>query len=452
MIPSLNKTKTITIAYTPNSEHQMQFHSSKKRERLLMAGMGAGKTLAGSAELIGLAILNKNLASLVVSPSYIIAERTVLPTLKLLLTDSGIKFDVRIRPMQMFLPEFNHTIYFGSADNPESLKGANVCALWCDELATFSEEAYIQAIARVREPRAKELRIFHTTTPEGRNWVWERFIKNEKDNCDVVFGSTKNNKALPKEYIKDLESSYSEELRQMYLEGRVVELSDGTVIPEWHDSMIADIDKDYQDYIHLHKYVAMDIGGRDKTAILFGTYHYEESILYIEDEYIVPGSDTVTPVIAHYIIEKERELWDTPPYLRVSDNNNILFLSDLSSVHGLYFSPTKKEDKIGAINKVRLWVGDGRVVVSPKCSELIACLQTARWNSKKNEFERSRLYGHYDALDALIYMIRNVNEIQNPIPQFRGISRHTHYIDGDLPRDLSAVALNFGSKFRRMRL
>lgn len=415
-----------------------------------MAGMGAGKTLAGCAELVGLAILNKNLASLVISPSYTMAERTVLPTMKSLLNESNIKFDLRTRPMQVYLPEFNHTIYFGSADNPESLKGANVCALWCDELATFSEEAYIQAIARVRDPKAKELRIFHTTTPEGRNWVWERFIKNTKDNCDVIFGSTKNNKALPKEYIKDLESSYSEELRQMYLEGRVVELSEGTVIPEWNDSMIGGIDTENQDYVYHHKYVAMDVGGRDKTAVLFATYVFEESTLYVEDELIFSGSETVTPIIAYSIIEKEKELWSTPPYQRISDNGNILFLQDLTSVHGIHFVATRKEDKIGAINKVRLWAGDDRIRIHPRCEELIACMQTARWNTKKNEFERSRLYGHYDALDALVYLIRNVNEIVNPIPLHRGISRHTHWIGEDSNKqNLSPIALNFGIKFRR---
>lgn len=417
-----------------------------------MAGMGAGKTLAGSAELIGLAILNKNLASMVVSPSFPIAERTVLPTLKSLLADSNIKYDLRMRPMQLFLPEFNHTIYFGSADNPESLKGSNVCALWCDELATFPEEAYIQAIARVRDPKAKELRIFHTTTPEGRNWVWERFIKNTKENCEVIFGSTKNNKALPIEYIKDLEASYSAELRQMYLEGLVVDLSEGTVVPEWENTFIGDIDKENPSYLHYHKYVSMDVGGRDKNAILFGTYCFDESVLYIEEEFILPGIDTVTPVVAQGIIEIEREIWDTPPYLRVSDNNNMIFLSDLNSVHGIHFVQTKKEDKIGAINKLRLWVGDGRIIVSPKCEELIACLQTARWNSKKNEFERSRLYGHYDALDALIYMVRNINEIQDPVPRFRGISRHTHWIEGSFPQDMSPIAASFSTKFKRIRI
>jgi hypothetical protein len=65
---------------------------------------------------------------------------------------------------------------------------------------------------------------------------------------------------------------------------------------------------------------------------------------------------------------------------------------------------------------VRIWVNAGRVIVSPKCQQLIGSLTYGVWNENRNNFDRAPLYGHFDALAALMYLIRNVDVRTNPIP------------------------------------
>jgi hypothetical protein len=108
-----------------------------------------------------------------------------------------------------------------------------------------------------------------------------------------------------------------------------------------------------------------------------------------------------------------------------ADNNNIILLNDLQLEHGLNFIATRKDNKEAAINNVRLKIANRDIVINPKCKTLISHLKNATWektNSRKGyrQFARSADNGHYDAVDALIYLIRNVVYGKNPYPDHYG--------------------------------
>ena len=70
----------------------------------------------------------------------------------------------------------------------------------------------------------------------------------------------------------------------------------------------------------------------------------------------------------------------------------------------------------------------GDIEIHPRCKNLVYHLKTARWKIRKSDgkslgFERvsgtsDRKYkGHHaDLVDALIYMVRNLNRNRNPYP------------------------------------
>jgi len=59
----------------------------------------------------------------------------------------------------------------------------------------------------------------------------------------------------------------------------------------------------------------------------------------------------------------------------------------------------------------------GRILVDPSCKLLIATLHGAFWkDALKKDYGRSMALGHMDALDALIYMVRNIRTEINPFP------------------------------------
>ena len=217
-----------------------------------------------------------------------------------------------------------------------------------------------------------------------------------------------------------------------------------SVIPEWNDRLIRKIDRDDL-FKYYHYYEAMDIGGRDKTAILFGYYDFTKAMLVVEDEIIINRPAMTSRMIADTVKIKETDLLKGKEVrCRVADNNNVILLQDLGQAHGLHFLPTNKDDLPAMVNQLRLWVLAGKISINERCVQTIGCLKYAIWNDKRTEFTRSSTYGHYDALAALIYLVRNIDTHTNPIPQNLGLDESKDWInrgstldkDGQVIRDL----------------
>jgi hypothetical protein len=115
-------------------------------------------------------------------------------------------------------------------------------------------------------------------------------------------------------------------------------------------------------------------------------------------------------------------------YRRVADSNNVILLNDLGSDYALHFIATDKDQLLAMVNQVRVWVKAGRVIVHPRCAQLLGCLKYGIWNKNRDKFERSVAYGHFDALAALVYLIRNIDVYTNPIPEQLGKSEATHFV------------------------
>ena len=80
------------------------------------------------------------------------------------------------------------------------------------------------------------------------------------------------------------------------------------------------------------------------------------------------------------------------------------------------------------VNHTRLFVNGARVIVHPRCKHLIGCLQNGIWSENRRQFARSSVYGHFDGLAALIYLVRNVDVHTNPIPPMYKLDETTMHI------------------------
>ena len=196
------------------------------------------------------------------------------------------------------------------------------------------------------------------------------------------------------------------------------------VIPEWETKYELNPEEyrkyidDDQTYKYHHKYVSIDPGYKDKTSILFGFYIHPLALLIIQDEITTTTQENTVSQIADMIKVKEKELWgDHKVHQRTSDNNDPRFLDELERL-GVYFSKVRKDDKDVMVNGFRDLVRRGRVRVNSTCRFLLGCLENGVWKSTgvKREYARSDTYGHYDALDSIIYMIRTIDLNRNPVP------------------------------------
>ena len=221
------------------------------------------------------------------------------------------------------------------------------------------------------------------------------------------------------EFCKEAGGEKSSTWQREYLCKLVVDET-AAIVPEWDDKYIQEWPKD--EYFQFYTlYEAMDVGGRDKNAVLFSYYDFKAAKLIIEDEYILEGPRMTTQVIADGVRAVEKRLWGSRAVgTRIADNNNVILLNDLQHHHGLNFFPTSKDDLSAMVNELRLWVQQGRIILHPRCRETAACLRYGIWDERRKEFARSRAFGHFDALAALIYKVRNIDQHSNPIPSHYG--------------------------------
>lgn len=226
--------------------------------------------------------------------------------------------------------------------------------------------------------------------------------------------------------------------------------SDLQIIPEWNDKYIEVVERD-QYYQYYHKYVGMDLGVKDLTAGLFGYFDFKRQSLIVEDEIEMNGPQMNSLVLVGALRAKEKELWDNVdesgtekrdannrpvPFRRIADSNWPLFIADLSSLHSLTFIATDKDLLEAMISEVRVMVNYGQILINPKCKKLIGCLKYGVWVEKKigatktigKTFARSSVYGHFDHLAALVYLVRNLVKNTNPIPAGHGFENHTAWL------------------------
>lgn len=199
--------------------------------------------------------------------------------------------------------------------------------------------------------------------------------------------------------------------------------SDSTVIPEFTDEIQLKCIKEWPKPLRFDTYESMDLGVKDLTAIIFAYYDFKEGKLIIEDEFSCHGQQVNTSFIARNIKEKEAQLWTNAMtgeiqqvYRRIADTNEKIAQQDLSRQFGITFIPTRKDDKDAAINDVRIKIQEERIIINPRCKQLIFHLKNATWNKARKSFERSPDSGHFDFIDALIYLVRNIDWNKNPYP------------------------------------
>jgi len=198
--------------------------------------------------------------------------------------------------------------------------------------------------------------------------------------------------------------------------------SSRAVIPEFNEAVEKITVVEWPRPPKYDAYTSLDLGFVDYTAALFAYLDFVNNKLVIEDELWMNGHEVTTKHLAEQVREKEAALWTDPKsklqqdvYLRVSDDD-LLTLNDLYRQHGLTFIPTRKDNKETAINDVRMKIGAGNIVINPRCKNLIFQLKTATWAKNRKTFDRSSDAGHYDLIDALVYLVRNVQWQKNPYP------------------------------------
>jgi hypothetical protein len=252
--------------------------------------------------------------------------------------------------------------------------------------------------------------------------------------------------------IADLGGPTAPEVRrELYCEDVVDETR--AIVPEFarvKDTIV--VARERPEYVDT--YISADFGFSDLTVCLFAYWDFARARLVIEDEIAMHYASGLE--VGHAIVAKEKALMRdgrVGSITRVADAP-LQLLADLAHPTlgcGLPFGPAVKDDAEASLNFLRTEMGRGRIEIHPRCTVLISHLQFGTWNLNRTSFDRSEKYGHWDAIDALKYLLRSVARLRNPEPLIgKGVSEQTHFIPATMrnapSREHQRIANAFGRR------
>jgi hypothetical protein len=245
----------------------------------------------------------------------------------------------------------------------------------------------------------------------------------------------------------------------------IIRDKNAVVLPEFTHEKEKEIITAWKRPPYYDTYTSGDVGFRDLTVYLFAYCDFMNATLVIEDELVMNGPEMTTKKLAEQIKIKEKENFhDTskealPTYMRVMDNN-LVMINDLTRLHNLHFLATAKDNKEAQINQVKIMINSNQIRINPKCKHLIYHMRNVVWkegNGKNREFanipdtlDHKIRGGHADAVDALIYLVRNIVRTHNPYPKDWGKAMGDNIFKSQIPNKIDEGLLSTIKKIMNM--
>lgn len=389
---------------------QYDFVAAEEQFPAFVGGFGSGKTHAAVC---------RSIAKKLQYPNQSVAY--YLPTYDMVRTIGFPRFGEIME--EMHLPrKFNKTdatidfgpwgqVMFRTMDTPERIIGYEVADSLVDELDTLplekAREAWNKIIGRNRQkkPDGSLNTVGVATTPEGFRFVYERWQRDPAPGYRLIKASTlSNSKNLPDGYIASLEATYPSNLLAAYISGEFVNLTAGSVYPEFDRALNASVET-IKDNETLH--IGLDFNVTKMSAVihvlrgdtphavmeLTGVFDTPAMIQIVKDRYKVKGhSIMVYP--------------DASGNSRKSNNASE---SDLALLKAVGFqvcvNPTNPavKDRVLSANAMIHKAGERRYRVNPEtCPKLVESLEKQAYD-KNGEPDKSVGLDHI--IDAATYFI-----------------------------------------------
>lgn len=386
-------------------DYQRQWWDLPNFIRLMVTGYGGGKTVTLMKWSIAMALHNAPVPFGIVSPTFPMARKTVVPTLTRLLAGKEtvrqdmkwshnqsaheFKINVECRPPA--------TLIYMSGDNPIALKGSNLCGAAIDEPFIQDYEVMLQMLARVRDPDAKMLALGLGGTPEQLNWGYDLAEGELKSQFDVgyVTADTRQNLAISPEYAARLLKGFDEKAAAAYVGGKFVNMSKGRVFYAFdRERHVAETKTETATM-----FVGMDFNV-DPMAFVVG-YHVGNRA-HIIAEHELPNSDT------QYACGIIRDKYPTvkivfpDPSGKHRSTNAPGGMSDFTWIRNagyVVLAPNNGWPLRDSYNSVNNMFSKGLLTIAPSCKRLIRYLSEYSHENKTKQKSMSHL------LDAMRYPI-----------------------------------------------
>lgn len=424
-------------------EMRRAVYSSNKQETVFLCGRRLGKTYCMMTIAVEFCLKKPNTVVKVIFPKKKDAKSVSKYQMKTILDDCPVDLMPEWKEAdKLYVFSNGSEIQMTGTDggSAESIRGSGCNLAILDEAGFHDYNDFSYIVRSIIMPTLLTTKgkmiLASTPSKEADHAFMTEYVVPGRIDGSIIEYTVDDNPLVSKEDVEEFAKAYpggvhDPDFRREYYNEFTTSGKD-FVVPEFNKTVEKDIVYDYNLPPHFHYYISGDPAVTDLTVILFAFHDFLNNKLVICDELVLggEGSSITTQEIADGIKRKKKLLFtntltgDCPePKMMIMDNNNKFLINDLFQEHGLNFIPTAKDNKEAQVNKLRMMVAQGRIQISPKCKNLIFHLKSTRWNRNKKEFQRSKgnirdgLKPHHgDAVDALIYLVRNVDTNVNPYP------------------------------------
>lgn len=409
------------------------FYKTTHKTQTWLLARRSGKTYTLAMLAVEACLREKNTIVKFLSPTKIQISSNLRPIIRDILKDcpEEIKPEFRAKDYIYYFPNGSEIQLAGSeSGHYEKLRGGFSHIAIIDEAQDVTDlNDVVKSVLLPTTLTTKGKVLLAGTPPKSADHEFITFVEDAELRGSLIKKTIYDNTMLTPEMVEEIKTEVggetSDEFRREFL-CEIIKDANYSVIPEFTLELEKEIVKEWPKPPFYESYESMDLGFKDLTVVLFAYYDFRADKVIIEDEIAVNGTDLQLPRLIQNIKDKETQLWTNPytnevtrPTIRVSDINYIVTQEIARASQGtVNFTPAKKDDKEAAINKLRVLLQAKKVIIHPKCVNLIRHLRNVRWDKSKNRssFARSPDDGHYDAVDAAIYLIRHMNFGKNPYP------------------------------------
>lgn len=433
-----------------------RFRESDARVFVLCCSRRYGKSTLACALAIGTCIAQPGASVRYAAPTAKMVRSIIEPIMRDLLEDcpAGTKPSYSRQEGVYRFPNGSELHVVG-CDNGghERLRGVSTDLGIVDEAGFVDELTYVVKSILLPQTMTVDGRLFIPSTPPRSPAHPFATLAEESESKGAyehrtIYDAPHITDAMRDEYMAESGGEDSTDWQREYL-ARFITDDASAVIPEFsrHEDHVAEA---VERPTHFDTYVSMDVGFHDLTVAALGYYDFANARVVVEDEIVCNRMTSVAIDVA--VAAKEAELWgERPVYMRVVDAPPIV-IAELNRDNARPWFPTRKDDKEAQVNALRRTVAEHRIVIHPRCKTIRAHMRHAVWNTNRTQFARVEgQLGHFDGVDACVYLVRNVNRAKNPYPALSsGVTSATHHIRPGV-RGMSDDERQLRSAFGRRR-
>lgn len=403
------------IEYSPLPS-QARFHASQARFKGFSGPVGSGKSQALCQEAIRLSYVNAGRWGLLGAPTYPMLREATQSTLFEILAKNQIPYEHHKGENVLVMKDTGSRIIFRPLDDYERLRGTNLAWFGLDELTYTAEEAWLRLEGRLRDPKAKQLCGFAVWTPKGFDWVYRRFIEKRVEGYETILAEPYENRYLLEkvpDYYERLKRSYDGKFFEQEVLGKYLNVSEGQVyhcfdrnrnVAEWA------IDP------RLPLRWSLDFNVDPMCSVVA---QIQNGVVRVVDE-LVLGRSSTPEVCEEFLKRHGRHLAGVVIYGDASGSRRqttgwsdyamirqILTQWDMKKVsYRIASSNPEVRERVSLMNAMlKPAEGEARLLIDPKCHELITDLEQVSYKPGSTEIDKERDPRRTHLSDALGYLI-----------------------------------------------